>query len=188
VLDSDIKRARFESSVSPHVDAAYNLARWLTRNEHDAQDVVQEAMLRAFKFFDGFRGADARSWVLKIVRNTCFTWLQANRPSEIAAMAPNELNELEDVLPPPFCSGLADDPETLALRRTTAVQIDNALSALSAPLLEVVVLREMEGLSYKEIAAVIDAPIGTVMSRLARARADLRRILARSQNVGGARK
>jgi len=185
VLDSDIKRARFESSVSPHVDAAYNLARWLTRNEHDAQDVVQEAMLRAFKFFDGFRGADARSWVLKIVRNTCFTWLQANRPSEIAAMAPNEL---EDLLPPPFCSGLADDPETLALRRTTAEQIDNALSALSAPLLEVVVLREMEGLSYKEIATVIDAPIGTVMSRLGRARADLRRILARSQNVGGARK
>ena len=185
MLDSDIKRARFESSVSPHVDAAYNLARWLTRNEHDAQDVVQEAMLRAFKFFDGFRGADARSWVLKIVRNTCFTWLQANRPSEIAAMAPNEL---EDLLPPPFCSGLADDPETLALRRTTAEQIDNALSALSAPLLEVVVLREMEGLSYKEIATVIDAPIGTVMSRLGRARADLRRILARSQNVGGARK
>ena len=166
--------------MSPHLDAAYNLACWLTRNEHDAQDVVQEAMLRAFRFFDGFRGADARSWVLKIVRNTCFTWLRNNRPNEIAATVPNQFNESDDELPPPFCSGLSDDPEALALRRNTAAQIDNALSTLSAPLLEVIVLRELEGLSYKEIAAVIDAPIGTVMSRLARARADLRRTLAGS--------
>lgn len=180
---SDSKRARFEHSVSPHVDAAYNLARWLTRNEHDAEDVVQEAMLRAFTFFDGFRGVDARSWILKIVRNTCFTWLQANRPSEITGMA---LDELEDEPPSLFCSGLADDPETVALRRTTALQLNNALSSLSAPFREVIVLREMEGLSYKEIATVIDAPIGTVMSRLARARADLRRILARSRCVKGA--
>jgi RNA polymerase sigma-70 factor (ECF subfamily) len=187
-LDSDNKRARFETSVSPHLEAAYNLARWLTHNDDDARDVVQEAMLRAFKFFDGFRGSDARSWVLKIVRNTCFTWLQANRPHEIAVTAPNELDELEDALPPPFYSGCADDPETLALRHTTAVQIDQALSRLPAPMLEVVVLRELEGLSYKEIAAVIDAPVGTVMSRLARARAELRRILAGTQSVIGARK
>jgi RNA polymerase sigma-70 factor (ECF subfamily) len=170
--------------VSPHVDAAYNLARWLTRNDHDAEDVVQEAMLRAFTFFDGFRGADARSWVLKIVRNTCFTWLQANRPREIAGMT---VDELENLLPPLFCSGLADDPETLALRRTTAVQLNSALSAIATPFREVVVLRDMEGLSYKEISTVIDAPIGTVMSRLARARAELRRILARSQCGKGAR-
>jgi RNA polymerase sigma-70 factor (ECF subfamily) len=187
-LDSDNKRARFETNVSPHVDAAYNLARWLTRNEHDAQDVVQEAMLRAFRFLDGFRGADARSWLLKIVRNTCFTWLRNNRPNEMVEIFPNQLNDLEVDLPPPFCSGLPDDPEALALRRNTAAQIDNALSTLSAPLLEVVVLRELEGLSYKEIASVIDAPIGTVMSRLARARADLRRTLAGSQCVLGARK
>jgi RNA polymerase sigma-70 factor, ECF subfamily len=165
------------------VDAAFDLARWLTRNEHDAEDVVQEAMLRAFMFFDGFRGVDARSWVLKIVRNTCFTWLQANRPNEIAGMA---VDELEDVLPPLFFPGLADDPETLALRRTAALELNNAISAIAAPLREVVVLRELEGLSYKEIATVIDAPIGTVMSRLARARAELRRILARSQCVKGA--
>ena len=119
VLDS--KRSRFESSVSPHVNAAYNLARWLTRNEHDAEDVVQEAMLRAFTFFDGFRGVDARSWVLKIVRNTCFTWLQANRPGEIIGIT---VDEVEDLPPPLFCSGSADDPETLALRRTTAIQIN----------------------------------------------------------------
>lgn len=180
---SDSKRSRFESSVSPHVDAAYNLARWLTRNEHDAEDVVQEAMLRAFTFFDGFRGVDARSWILKIVRNTCFTWLKANRSSEIAGMA---VNELEDLLPSLFCSGLTDDPETLALRRTTALQLNNAISAIAAPFREVVVLRDMEGLSYKEISTVIDAPIGTVMSRLARARAELRRILTRSQCVKGA--
>jgi RNA polymerase sigma-70 factor (ECF subfamily) len=177
------KRSRFESSVSPHVDAAYNLARWLTRNEHDAEDVVQEAMLRAFTFFDGFRGVDARSWILKIVRNTCFTWLQTNRPGEIAGMA---VDELEDLLPPLFCSEVTDDPETVALRRTTALQLNNALSAISVSFREVVVLREMEGLSYKEIATVIDVPIGTVMSRLARARAELRRILTHSQCVKGA--
>jgi RNA polymerase sigma-70 factor, ECF subfamily len=170
--------------VSPHVDAAYNLARWLTRNEHDAEDVVQEAMLRAFTFFDGFRGVDARSWILKIVRNTCFTWLQANRPNEIAGIA---VDELEDMPPPLFCSGVTDDPETLALRRTTAAELNSALSAVAAPFREVVVLRDMEGLSYKEISTVIDVPIGTVMSRLARARTELRRILAPSQCVKGAK-
>jgi RNA polymerase sigma-70 factor (ECF subfamily) len=97
------------------------------------------------------------------------------------------VDELENLLPPLFCSGLADDPETLALRRTTAVQLNSALSAIATPFREVVVLRDMEGLSYKEISTVIDAPIGTVMSRLARARAELRRILARSQCGKGAR-
>jgi RNA polymerase sigma-70 factor (ECF subfamily) len=165
------------------MDAAYNLARWLTRNEHDAEDVLQEAMLRAFTFFDGFRGVDARSWILKIVRNTCFTWLQANRPDEIAGMA---FDKLEDLPPPLSCSGVTDDPETLALRRTTALQLNSAIAAIAAPFREVVILRDMEGLSYKEIATVIDAPIGTVMSRLARARAELRRILTRSNCVEGA--
>ncbi len=121
----DSKRARFESAVSPHVDAAYNLARWLTGNDHDADDVAQEAMLRAFMYFDGFRGGDARSWVLKIVRNTCFTWLQANRPSEIAAMA---AEELEEANAPLVYSQFADDPETLALRRTAALQLNNAIA------------------------------------------------------------
>ena len=180
---SDRKRSRFESNVSPHVDAAYNLARWLTRNDQDADDVVQEAMLRAFMYFDGFRGGDARSWILKIVRNTCFTWLQANRPSEIAATT-----ELEDMTAPLVYSEFVDDPETLALRRTTALQLNNAIATIPAAFREVVILREMEGLSYKEIATVVDAPIGTVMSRLARARAELRRILARSSCIKGADK
>ena len=171
---------RFEATVSPHVDAAYNLARWLTRNDHDAEDVFQEALLRAFTFFDGFRGADSRAWMLKIVRNTCFTWLQTNRRSEVITVDAGDLNQM-----PPVYSGSGDDPETLALRRTTAAELNDALAELAAPLREVVVLREMEGLSYKEIAAVIDAPIGTVMSRLARGRADLRRILRQSYCRGG---
>jgi RNA polymerase sigma-70 factor, ECF subfamily len=183
VSASDIKRSRFESNVSPHGDAAYNLARWLTGNDQDAEDVVQEAMLRAFMYFDGFRGGDARSWILKIVRNTCFTWLEANRPSEIAATA---VEELEDMTTPLVYSGSADDPETLALRRTTALQLNNAIATIPAAFREVVVLREMEGLSYKEIAIVVDAPIGTVMSRLARARAELRRILTHSSCIKGA--
>lgn len=185
MLDLNIKRARFEKSVSPHVDAAYNLARWLTGNDHDADDVAQEAMLRAFMYFDGFRGGDARSWVLQIVRNTCFTWLQANRPSEIAATT---AEELEEANAPLVYSGFADDPETLALRRTAALKLNSAIAAIPAAFREVVVLREMEGLSYKEIATVVDAPIGTVMSRLARARAELRRILAPTSCGKGANK
>jgi RNA polymerase sigma-70 factor (ECF subfamily) len=172
------KRSRFESSVAPHLDAAYNLARWLTRNEHDAEDVFQEAMLRAFSFFDGFRGVNTRAWVLKIVRNTCFTWLEANRPNEIAR---SMLDELDGSLPPLYHSGVVEDPEILALRRTTAAELDSALCAIANHYREVVVLREIEGLSYKEIATVIDAPVGTVMSRLARARVELRRILSTSR-------
>jgi RNA polymerase sigma-70 factor, ECF subfamily len=179
------KRARFESTVSPHLDAAYNLARWLTGNDHDAQDVLQETMLRTFMYFDGFRGGDARSWVLKIVRNTCFTWLQANRPAEIAAIT---ADQLEDRAPPLLDSGFANDPETLALRRTSALQLNNAMAKIPAAFREVVVLRAMEGLSYKEIATVVDAPVGTVMSRLARARAELRRILTQSSCIEGAGK
>ena len=122
------KRSRFESSVSPHMDAAYNLARWLTRNDHDAEDVVQEALLRAFTFYDGFRGPDARSWILKIVRNTCFTWLQTNRPTEIVAA---DIDELSDTSPLFACSSAMDDPETAALRKTEAHQVDKAIASIS---------------------------------------------------------
>ena len=160
--------------MSPHMGAAYNLARWLTRNDHDAEDVVQEAMLRAFTFFDGFRGTDARSWMLKIVRNTCFTWLQANRPTEVITTDVDELSEISPLL---SCSSSMDDPETAALRKTEAHQVDEAIASISPTFREIIVLREIEGLSYKEIASVIDAPIGTVMSRLARARTEIRRAL-----------
>jgi RNA polymerase sigma-70 factor, ECF subfamily len=181
----DNKRARFESAVSPQMNAAYDLARWLTGNDHDAEDVLQEAMLRAFRYFDGFRGGDARSWLLKIIRNTCFTWLETNRPGEIAATPAQELQSSAEPL---VLSGVADDPETLALRRMAALQLNDAIAAIPAASREVIVLREMEGLSYKEIATVVDAPIGTVMSRLARARAELRRILTRSSCMKGGSK
>ena len=177
------KSARFEHGVMPHLGAAYNLARWLTRDDHDAEDVVQEACLRALTFFDGFRGGDPRSWLLAIVRNTCFTWLQRNRPSELVDADVYDWNEAAPRAA--VCGDSENDPEILALRKADARDIDAALLGLSAVFREVVILRDIEGLSYKEIAKVVDAPVGTVMSRLSRARSELRRALAASRNAGG---
>ena len=142
------------------MDAAYNLARWLTRNDQDARDVVQESMLRAFRFFDGLRG-EARPWLLALVRNACMSWLKANRPAELAGYDP-AAPELE----------IADEntPETLALRALDRRVLNEALAALPPHFREALILREMEDLSYKDIARVTAVPIGTVMSRLARAR------------------
>jgi RNA polymerase sigma-70 factor (ECF subfamily) len=160
----------FEEAVMPHLDAAYNLARWLTRNEHDAQDMVQEAYLRALRFFGGFHGTDARAWLLTIVRNTCYTWLQNNRVLHVTEPIDDKLDEL----------GLDfADPEVLLLQSVDAQIVRQALTELPVEFREVVVLREMEGFSYKEIADVVDLPIGTVMSRLARGRKRLHALLAR---------
>lgn len=153
--------ARFERDVIPHLDAAYNLARWLTRNDHDAEDVVQDACLRAFRFFGGFHGGDSRVWLLKIVRNTCYTWLQRNRRRELAADSEEELQNVES----------ADhDPEAMLLRNADSRMLRQSLEDLPLEFREVLILRELEGLSYKEIADLVDLPLGTVMSRLARAR------------------
>ena len=157
---------RFEQLVLPHLDAAYNLARWLTRNDHDARDVVQEAALRAYRFLDGLRG-DARPWLLTLVRNSCMTWLKANRPSDVPSLdgrdgAPALVEETT--------------PETIALREVDRRMLNEALAALPAHFREALVLRELEDLSYKDIARITDTPIGTVMSRLSRAR----RLLAES--------
>ena len=155
------------------MDAAYNLARWLTRNDQDARDVTQESMLRAFRFLDGLRG-DARPWLLALVRNACMSWLKANRPAELAGYDP-AAPELEAV----------DEhtPETLALQAIDRRMLNEALAALPAHFREALILREMEELSYKDIARITGAPIGTVMSRLARAR----RLLAASlQAIGKA--
>jgi RNA polymerase sigma-70 factor (ECF subfamily) len=154
------RRARFEQLVLPHMDAAYNLARWLTRNDQDARDVVQDSMLRAFRFLDGLRG-DARPWLLALVRNSCMTWLKANRPAELTGMDPAapELQSVED-----------ETPETLALRALDRRMLNEALAALPAQFREALVLREMEDLPYKDIARITAVPIGTVMSRLARGR------------------
>ncbi|HEX3498404.1 MAG TPA: sigma-70 family RNA polymerase sigma factor [Stellaceae bacterium] len=162
---------RFNEIAVPHLDAAYNLARWLTRNEHDAEDVVQEAYLRAFKFFDGYRGGDARAWILKIVRHTCFTWLARNRPAEVVARDDEEHEERTVA-----AQGAApNDPETLLLQRLDSELLNRLIDKLSTPYREILVLREIEDLSYREIAEVLALPIGTVMSRLARAREKLQR-------------
>lgn len=162
----------------PHLDAAYNLARWLTRNEHDAQDVVQDAFLRAFRFFDGFRGGNSRSWLLSIVRNTTFTWLEQNRKSELLTSFEEEKHDVED-------SGAV--PDLLLLRGDDHQAVMQAVSELPAEFREVIVLRELEDLSYKEIAAIAQVPIGTVMSRLARARQQLQQRLGRGLQMEGAR-
>ena len=158
-LPEENKLARFEQAVLPHLDAAYNLARWLTRNDADAEDVVQEAALRAFKFFGGFRGGDGRAWLLTIVRNACYTWLRQNRAHELEAPFDEEAHGVE-----------GDNPETILLEGADRQMLKEALEELPLEFREAIVLRELEGLSYKEIAAVADVPLGTVMSRLARAR------------------
>lgn len=155
------KIASFEEVVLPHLDAAYNLARWLTRNNDDAQDVVQEAYLRAFKFFDSFHGTDGRAWLLAIVRNTCYTWLQHNRTPDHSVPLDDEIYEIESHDP---------NPEMLLMQNSDSLMVRTAIEELPPEFREVLVLREFEELSYKEIARITDLPIGTVMSRLARGR------------------
>lgn len=164
-----IKREHFEASVLPHLGAAYNLARWLTRNDHDAEDVVQESYLRAYRFFGGFRGGDGRAWLLTIVRNTCYTWFQQNRPRELTDSLDDAANNIESDAP---------SPEAELIKNADGKLVTRALEELPLEFREVLVLREMEGLSYKEIADIADVPLGTVMSRLARARKRLQQILA----------
>jgi len=158
----DDQRLRFEQMVAPHLGAAYNLARWLTRNDHDAQDIVQDAALRALRFIDGLRGDNARPWLLGIVRNATWTWLQANRPAEVSSQ--------EDVGEPQLPAPARDEPENAAIRRADARLLNEAIAALPPALREVIVLREMEDLAYRQIAEIAGVPIGTVMSRLSRAR------------------
>jgi RNA polymerase sigma-70 factor (ECF subfamily) len=165
------KRAEFEAAVLPHLDAAYDLARWLVRNEHDAADVVQEAYLRALRFFDDFRGGEARPWLLRIVRNVGYTWLRKRRPEELNPSLDEEIHGHDESGP---------SPEAEALRQAVGRSLEHALANLHVDLREVIVLRELEGLSYAEIASVAEIPIGTVMSRLSRARARLQRALGPS--------
>ncbi len=156
------KAVNFEETILPHLDAAYNLARWLTRDGADAEDVVQEAYLRAFKFFDGFHGDNARSWILKIVRNTCYSWLQKNRAHAVTTEFDEEQHGVVD-----------HDTEAVLIGNIDTQMLKRLLNELPLEFREIVILRELEGMSYKEIAGVSDLPLGTVMSRLARARARL---------------
>ncbi|WP_250535209.1 RNA polymerase sigma factor [Caballeronia sp. AZ10_KS36] len=163
--------ARFEATVMPHLDAAYNLARWLSGSPSDADDVVQEAYLRAFRFFSGFEDGDesnARGWLLAIVRNTWFT--EWRRRVQLADATPYD----EDIAGDQALPGWSDDagvsPETLAVRKDEVQLVHRALESLPLVFREVLVLRELEDMSYKEVAAITGVPIGTVMSRLARGR------------------
>ena len=162
------RQARFEAIALPHLDAAYALARWMTRNDADAADVVQEAFLRAFRYFDSYRGDDAKSWVLKIVRRTCYSWLARNRPADVVSLEAEE--EFGDAV-----ATSAIDAEALLESRSDLRLLDQLIEALPAPLRETIVLRELHELGYRKIAEVTDVPIGTVMSRLHRARSLLLR-------------
>jgi len=153
----------FNEAVLPHLDAAYNLARWLSRNDHDAEDVVQEASLRAFKYWKGFSGRDCRSWLLAIVRTTYCSWLQ-KQAAQPELTEDGEVGAIDDGAP---------SPEAVLLQNADREMLKSALEDLRVEFREAIVLREMEGLSYKEIADISGVPIGTVMSRLARARKQL---------------
>ncbi len=159
VTDANTRR-RFEGLVLPCLDAAYNLARWLVRDDINAQDIVQDAFLRAYHSFDSFRGDQARPWILAIVRNVCYTWLRENRGLAQDVPFDEEFHGVDDSIP----------AEAILARAQDRRCIDQALDRLPTEFREVLVLRELEDMSYKEIALVAAIPIGTVMSRLARAR------------------
>ena len=160
--------ATFEATVLPHLDSAYTLARHLLRNDHDAEDVVQDAYLRAVRHFGGYRGGDTRAWLLTIVRHTCYTWLRRHRV-EARSTAFDEQVHGE--------ARMVDDPEEEMLRGALREALDQAIQGLPIEFREVVILREVQGLSYAEIAEVVGIPVGTVMSRLSRARQRLQRAL-----------
>src|SRR5580704_16666001 len=145
----------FEELILPHLDAAYNLARWLVRDRHDAEDIVQEAYLRAFKFFGSYQGGDPRAWVLKIVRNTSYSFLEKNRPADLAEEFDEKIHTAKAEQP---------DAEAALLQSADSRMLREALDELPVNFREVLVLRELEDMSYKEIAEVMDVPIGTVMS------------------------
>jgi RNA polymerase sigma-70 factor (ECF subfamily) len=166
-MDPARKLALFEETVIPHLNAAYNLARWLTRNGQDAEDLVQEAYLRAFRSFETFQGEDARAWLLAVVRNTCFTWLR-KKGGQPAVEFDEQVHVAADQSP---------DAETVLLNQAALGSLQDCLEALPLEFREVMILRELEELSYKEIAGIVRVPIGTVMSRLARARKRLQQCL-----------
>ncbi|MFC0128013.1 RNA polymerase sigma factor [Ralstonia solanacearum] len=170
--DMPTEAQRFAQAVLPHVDAAYNLARWLTGDAQDADDVVQEACLRAFRLFGGFRGGDGRPWLLAIVRNT---WFSECARRKQARMQPWQ--DDVDPLPADDLAAYGADPAALLARADDVRRMQAALARLPVAYREVLVLRELEDLPYRDIAAIVDVPVGTVMSRLARARQQLARLL-----------
>jgi RNA polymerase sigma factor (sigma-70 family) len=167
-MDPARKLALFEQTVIPHLNAAYNLARWLTRNAPDAEDLVQEACLRAFRSFETLQGEDGRAWLLAVVRNTCFTWLK-KKVGQPTVEFDEHMHSAADESP---------DAEAVLLNQAALGSLQDCLETLPLEFREVIILRELEELSYKEIADIARVPVGTVMSRLARARKRLQECLA----------
>jgi RNA polymerase sigma-70 factor (ECF subfamily) len=162
LMDEASKLALFEQTIVPHLKAAYNLARWLTGNQRDAEDVVQEAYLRAFRFFDGFRGGDGRAWILAVVRNTCLSWMARRNGAESASVEFDEhMHRTADE---------GESVEEVLIRHSKIDSLRACVEALPVEYREVIVLRELQELSYREISEIAGIPIGTVMSRLSRAR------------------
>jgi RNA polymerase sigma factor (sigma-70 family) len=175
-MDPARKLALFEQTVIPHLNAAYNLSRWLTRNSQDAEDLVQQSYLKAFSSFETFQGNgidEARAWLLTVVRNTCFTWLRKN--------GAQPLTEFDEQMHSP--AGLTTDGESVLLNRAALSSLNGCLEALQPEFREAIVLRELEELSYKEISEIVRVPVGTVMSRLARARKRLQGCMGIAQGV-----
>ena len=180
-MTASTKEQRFKTMLLPHLDAAFNLARWLARSNQDAEDIVQEAYLRAFKFFDSFHGDDGRSWLLGIVRNTFYTWYQQNKSQALSSQFEEALHshQITDTAE----QNADNNPEALLIQQDSQRQMYQALKALPVEFREVMVMRELEELSYKQIAGIIGIPIGTVMSRLGRGRKQLAEILASTKRV-----
>jgi RNA polymerase sigma-70 factor (ECF subfamily) len=166
-MDSATKRTLFEQTFMPHLNAAYNLARWLTRNGDDAEDLVQDAYLRAFRSFDTFQGEDSRAWLLAVVRNTCLTWLRKKGHAPTAEFD-EQVHSAADESP---------SAESILLNRAALGSLHDCLEALPLEFREAIVLRELEELSYKEISEIARVPVGTVMSRIARGRKRLQQCL-----------
>ncbi len=181
-MNESNRKQRFQTTVMPHINSAFNLARWLTRGNQEAEDIVQEAYLRAYKFFDSFHGEDGRVWLLGIVRNTFYTWHHQNKLQTQFVEFDEELHGSE------ANENLRDDeynPENILIQKDNQRIIQNALNQLPIEFREVMVMRELEELSYKQIAEITQVPMGTVMSRLGRGRKQLATLLHSGINNGG---
>jgi RNA polymerase sigma-70 factor (ECF subfamily) len=176
MLKEQDKQALFEQTVLRHIDAAFNLARWMIKNDQDAEDIVQESFLRAYKYFSGYQGGNSRSWLLTIVRNTCYTWLHENQAQWLAVDLNEEISSTDFDM---------EGPEQSLQIKVDQQSVVQALEKLPVEYRELIVLRELEEMSYKEIALIAGVPIGTVMSRLARARRRLKACLAQQYNEEG---
>ncbi|MEA3117606.1 MAG: polymerase sigma-70 factor, subfamily [Paraburkholderia sp.] len=173
---------RFQQMALPHLDAAYNLARWLCGNSNDAEDIVQEAFMRALRFFDSFRGDTARPWLLAIVRRTWYTEWQRRASSREVAAFDDEIDRIDEMTIDGWGAS-PSDPQALLIREEDARQVHEALAQLPVEFREMLILRELEDMSYRDIAIIADLPIGTVMSRLARARRKLAAVLRPQQSA-----